>query len=226
MAKSKTKDPQTADSMLLVAPSLSESVEPVSPRTLLAPDITSDGCESIDLPYFLLQKYYDPSSRAYRILVAHSERVAERALEIATNHPEWELNLPFIREAALLHDIGIYATDAPSIGCTGSEPYIKHGVIGAELLTREGLPRHALVCERHTGVGLTLEMIIKRNLPLPHREMIPVTLEEQIICFADCFYSKSGDPLAPKSVEQITKSLQKHGQDQVLRFQAWCKLFL
>lgn len=134
--------------------------------------------------------------------------------------------MDFIREAALLHDIGVFATDAPGIGCTGTEPYIRHGVIGSELLVQEGLPRHALVCERHTGVGLTLELIQKRKLPLPPREMIPVTLEEQIICFADCFYSKSGDPFAPKSIEQIIRSLQKHGEDQVLKFKTWCKLFL
>lgn len=207
-------------------PPYPSSSEASTPDILPESEIITDNGEVVDLPYFLLAKYYDPSSRAYRILLEHSECVAEMALEIARHHTEWELDLDFIREAALLHDIGIYATNAPGIGCTGSEPYIRHGVIGAELLTKEGLPRHALVCERHTGVGLTLEHILRRDLPLPHREMVPVTLEEQIICFADCFYSKSGDPLAPKSVEQVARSLRKHGEDQVLKFEMWCKLFL
>ncbi len=55
----------------------------------------------------------------------------------------------------------------------------------------EGYPRHALVCERHTGAGLSLEGIIAQDLPVPHREMVPVSLEEQVICFADKFYSKT-----------------------------------
>ena len=55
----------------------------------------------------------------------------------------------------------------------------------------EGYPRHALVCERHTGAGLSLEDIIAQNLPVPHRDMLPVSMEEQVVCFADKFYSKT-----------------------------------
>lgn len=226
MGKAKKKSTPTTPASQEVLLVTSDPTELLTTPSTADPIIDIDGMDSVDLPYFLLQKYYDPSSKAYRILVTHSECVAQKALEIAQNHPKWDLDLTFIREASLLHDIGAYATNAPSIGCTGTEPYIRHGVIGSELLTQEGLPRHALVCERHTGVGLTLELIQRRKLPLPPREMIPVTLEEQIICFADCFYSKSGDPLAPKSIDQIVRGLQKHGEDQVLKFKTWCKLFL
>ena len=55
----------------------------------------------------------------------------------------------------------------------------------------EGYPRHARVCERHTGTGITLAMIEERGLPLPHRDFMPETLEEQLICYADKFYSKT-----------------------------------
>lgn len=176
--------------------------------------------------YAILEKYYQKHSQAHQILTIHSECVAKKALEIARRRKEWKLDKALIYEGAMLHDIGIFRCDAPSIGCVGEEPYIKHGVIGSELLMSEGLPKHALICERHTGVGITLEMIIQRNLPLPHREMVPISLEEQIICFADCFFSKSGDPTKEKSVEQIVKGMSKHGAEQVLKFQTWCKLFL
>ncbi|WP_288201778.1 HD domain-containing protein [uncultured Porphyromonas sp.] len=176
--------------------------------------------------YAILEKYYQKHSQAYQILTIHGECVAKKALEIARRRKEWKLDKALIYEGAMLHDIGIFRCDAPSIGCVGEEPYIKHGVIGSELLMSEGLPKHALICERHTGVGITLEMIIQRNLPLPHREMVPISLEEQIICFADCFFSKSGDPTKEKSVEQIVKGMSKHGAEQVLKFQTWCKLFL
>ncbi|WP_298631222.1 HD domain-containing protein [uncultured Porphyromonas sp.] len=181
--------------------------------------------EGLDV-YAIIEKYYQKGSQAYEILTIHSECVAKKALEIAKRRKAWKLDKALIYEGAMLHDIGIFKCNAPSIGCMGDEPYIKHGVIGSNLLASEGLPKHAMICERHTGVGITLEMIIERELPLPHREMVPISLEEQIICFADCFFSKSGDPTREKSVEQVAKSMSKHGADQVVKFETWCKMFL
>jgi uncharacterized protein len=147
------------------------------------------------------------------------------ALQVADRHPELDLDRTFLEEAAMLHDIGIFLTDAPGIECHGSEPYICHGYLGAELLRKEGLPRHALVCERHTGAGLSLEQIIAQQLPVPHREMLPVTLEEQVICFADKFYSKSHLERT-RTPEQAEKSLAKFGEEGVARFHTWCERFL
>ena len=144
---------------------------------------------------------------------------------MARKHPEQNLDLTFIEEAAMLHDIGIFMTDADGIFCFGKYPYICHGYLGSELVAREGYPRHALVCERHTGAGLSLKAIMERDLPVPHREMIPISLEEQIICFADKFYSKTKLD-KEKSVEKARKSIEKHGEEGLARFDAWCKLFL
>lgn len=177
------------------------------------------------LPEKIIRKHYEKDSPLYDLLVTHSELVAGLALEVSDAHPEWEIDRTFLYEAAMLHDVGIYLTDAPSIGCHGPHPYILHGVIGAELLRKEGCPKHALVCERHTGVGLTLQDIVSRGLPLPAREMVPVSLEEQIICYADCFYSKSGDPREKRTVERILSSLAKRSEDQVLKFRAWLSIF-
>lgn len=182
---------------------------------------------SVD-PIRLIRKYYDPASQAYEILVVHSEMVTQKALDIVGRHPEWHLDRDFVEEAAMLHDVGIFLTDAPSIDCHGTAPYLMHGSLGADLLRKEGLPRHALVCERHTGTGVTLEEILREGYEMPHREMVPITLEEQIICFADCFYSK-GDPdrlREEKSVEQLREKQRKYGQDNLVRFDAWCTLFL
>jgi uncharacterized protein len=125
----------------------------------------------------------------------------------------------------MLHDVGVLLCDAPKIGCYGKEPYICHGYLGAEILRREGYPRHALVCERHTGTGISLEEIIRRNLPLPHRDMTPISMEEQLICFADKFYGKN-HPGREKSVDKILRSLAKHGDEGAQRFREWLKLFL
>ena len=116
-------------------------------------------------------------------------------------------------------------TDAPSIHCYGDKPYICHGYLGAELMRREGLFRHALVCERHTGAGIPLEQIEQEDLPLPHRDLVPVSLEEQVICFADKFFSKThlGEE---KTVEKARKSIRKYGEAGLQRVDRWCELFL
>ena len=173
----------------------------------------------------IIDKYYQERPEACRILINHSRSVADKALEIARSHSEMNPDLIFIEEAAMLHDIGILFCHAPVIDCHGTYNYICHGYIGAKLLQNEGFPRHALVCERHTGTGITLQEIEKKNLPLPRRDFVPVSLEEQIICFADKFFSKT-KPDCEKSMDRIVESLRKHGEDAVLRFNNWCKLFL
>ena len=173
----------------------------------------------------IIEKYYDKHPEACRILVAHSRSVAAKALSIAGTHPEMNCDLAFIEEAAMLHDIGIVYCNAPEIDCHGMFDYICHGYLGAELLQKEGLPRHALVCERHTGTGITLKTIEEKNLPLPRRDFVPVSLEEQLICFADKFFSKT-KPDKEKSIHAIRESLRKHGEDTVLHFDRWRKRFL
>lgn len=142
-------------------------------------------------PIDIINKYYPEENELRHILLTHSRSVADKSLWIADRHPELSLDKDFLYEAAMLHDIGIFLTDAAGIHCFGDKPYICHGYLGADLIRGEGYPRHALVCERHTGAGLSLEGIIAQDLPVPHREMVPVSLEEQAICFADKFYSKT-----------------------------------
>lgn len=175
-------------------------------------------------PFAIIQKYYAPNSALYHILAVHSMLVANRALEIArayqARNAETQLDFKFIEEAALLHDIGIYQCDAPSIYCFGKEPYIKHGIIGREILEKEGLPRHALVCERHTGAGLTREDVIAQKLPLPLRDYVPLSLEEKIICLADRFYVKKPATLyEPLTVESITTKMSVYGEAALARWQ-------
>ena len=173
----------------------------------------------------VIDRYYSDNRPLRELLLLHSRLVADKALKVADMHPELGLDRQFIEEASMLHDIGIFMTDAAPIHCRGPHPYICHGYLGAELLVREGLPRHALVAERHTGTGLTLAQIIERDLPVPHRDMIPVSIEEKVICFADKFFSKTR-PEREKSVDEAAASLSKFGEDTLLRFRCWCDRFL
>ncbi len=172
----------------------------------------------------IIDKYYPGVDKLRDIFLTHSTLVARRALKICDSHPELHLDRDFVEEAAMLHDIGICRCDAPGISCFGTEPYICHGIIGAEMLRAEGYPRHARVCERHTGAGLTKDEIISQGLPLPHRDFLPETLEEQLVCYADKFYSKT-HPEREKTFEHAEKSLARFGEDGLQRFLAWKKLF-
>lgn len=177
-------------------------------------------------PEEIINKYYVTGSPLWVTLTEHSKAVRDKALQIIAQHPELGADATFVSEASMLHDIGIYLTNAPDLYCVGDMPYICHGYLGRELLEKEGYPLHALICERHTGTGLSMATILNQNLPIPHRDMLPTSIEEQIICFADKFYSKSHALTKPKTVEKIIKSMAKHGEDQVIRFRSWCEMFL
>ena len=172
----------------------------------------------------LIDKYYANSPELRHVLVTHSEQVRDRALRIIDAHPDWEVDREFVAEAAMLHDIGIFRCNAPSICCNGTEPYIRHGVIGGEMLRQEGFPRHARVAERHTGTGLTLQQIERQQLPLPHEDFTPETLEEQIVCYADKFYSKSRMERV-LTVAEAAQLLEKFGHEGVLKFLEWSRMF-
>lgn len=172
----------------------------------------------------IINKYYADNEPLRQLLIHHSQQVTQRALSIVQHHPELQLDAAFVEQAAMLHDIGIFLTDAPAIHCHGKAPYLMHGYLGAQLMRQEGLERVARVCERHTGTGLTPEVIAQRQLPLPPGDYRPQTLEEQVICYADKFYSKS-HPERVRSVEDTAKSLEKFGLEGVDIFWTWVKRF-
>ena len=172
----------------------------------------------------LIDKYYPEDNELRHILINHSQSVARKALQIVSSHPELHLDAQFVEEAAMLHDLGIFRTDAPGIQCFGSEPYICHGRLGAEILRKEGYERHARVCERHTGAGITCKEIIAQGLPLLHQDFLPETMEEKVICYADKFFSKTHLD-REKSIEKAEKSLAKFGEDGVMRFREWERMF-
>lgn len=165
----------------------------------------------------LLRKYTQGNPELLRILTGHSEAVRDKALSIA-QAKKLDIDLLFVEEAAMLHDIGVVCVDTPSISCFGTEPYICHGIAGRTILESEGLPLHALVCERHTGSGISAAQIAERNLPLPHRDMLPLSTEEKLICYADKFFSKSRDLRAEKPLERIMEQLKAHGAEAYARF--------
>ncbi len=177
-------------------------------------------------PVDIISEYYKPGSEAYAMLLQHGKSVARKALDAAAKVPSLNPDITFIQEAAMLHDIAVFMTDAPELHCTGKHPYICHGYLGRELLENKELFKHAKVCERHVGVGITAAEIRHRNLPLPARDMVPISIEEQVICFADKFFSKNGPSMeTEKPVKEILGGLAHYGPDKVKTFESWLELF-
>lgn len=174
----------------------------------------------------IIDKYYPLNDEQRHIYMTHARKVADMALEISNKHPELNADNAFIEEAAMLHDLGMFLVDAPRIHCHGKAEYICHGFLGAELLRKEGFERHALVCERHTGTGISKELIIKMGWNLPHRDMLPLSIEEQIICFADKYYSKTKFLDEPRTYQQVLESMAKISDEAVARIEQWAKMFL
>lgn len=201
----------------------------------------------------LLHRYYPEDNALRRMLLHHSRQVCARALKIVERHPELGANRNLVEAGAMLHDIGIFLTDAPGIHCHGTAHYILHGSLGAQLLRNEAkqLKKEkqqeeqlkeeqpqaihlqeelhfyealARICERHTGTGLTRQTIIERGLPDPQQDLLPETIEEQIICYADKFYSKSHLE-RERTIPQTLQSLEKFGDEGVEKFRHWTELF-
>lgn len=201
----------------------------------------------------LLHRYYPEDNALRRMLLHHSSQVCARALQIVERHPELGANRNLVEAGAMLHDIGIFLTDAPGIHCHGTAHYILHGSLGAQLLRNEAkqLKKEkqqeeqlkeeklqaiqlqeelhfyealARICERHTGTGLTRQTIIERGLPDPQQDLLPETIEEQIICYADKFYSKSHLE-RERTIPQTLQSLEKFGDEGVEKFRHWTELF-
>ena len=176
-------------------------------------------------PIEVITLFSGPGSRARDILIRHSRQVAEKAVAIGKQVPDLRPDLSFLHEAAMLHDIGIFLTRSPDLGCFGRHPYVCHGVEGRALLEHLGLSRHGRVCERHVGVGITVRDIQRQNLPLPLRDMTPRSLEEEIICFADKFFSKNGPGQGEKPAGEILRALAPYGPDKAARFRGWMERF-
>ena len=93
------------------------------------------------------------------------------------------------------------------------------------MLDKLGLTRHGLVCERHVGVGISADQVVRQKLPLPARDMLPLSVEERLICYADKFFSKTDNGRHEKTIDEITAGLARYEAEYADRFLALHRLF-
>jgi uncharacterized protein len=181
----------------------------------------------------IINHFYPNDDALKSLLLMHSRQVRNKAVTIAAmpENRKYQIDLEILANGAMLHDIGIRECNAPSIYCTGTQPYLAHGVVGARML-REYATLHpefnvepyARICERHTGAGISAYDVVSQHLPLEVRDYLPETYEEQLICLADKFYSKSR-PAEELTVEDVRHSLAKFGDETLARFDRLCETF-
>lgn len=164
--------------------------------------------------YLKILHAYAPSEKSYGIVLRHSLEVLAKSIEILAKKELYDRVDPdLIVSGALLHDIGALAflEDEDRRG-----EYIRHGIEGAAILEKEGLGREALIAKRHTGSGLAKDEIIANGWNLPQEDMLPVSLEEKIICYADKFSSKT--PGKKDTLESVEAEFQSYGEGPYRRF--------
>lgn len=145
--------------------------------------------------------------------IAHSLKVAEKALEIAgrTNQP---LDFELVVRGALFHDLGKAKTHE-----------IEHGKIGAEMGATLGLPPAVTaVMEKHIRGGLSEAEAVELGLPV--KDYTLGTLEERIIIYADRLVDIITEGIvtirdeleAEDRFEEILRTIPKYGKnDQTLQ---------
>lgn len=162
-----------------------------------------------------LLKKYALTPESYEIVLRHSLAVLAKAIEIIGRKELYrELDLELVVSGCLLHDIGAF----PFLDGREKQGYIRHGVLGADILRQAGREKEARIAERHTGSGLTKEEILAAGFPLPAEDFLPQSLEEKLICYADKFSSKNPDK--HDTLESIIQEFAGYGPGPLARFQA------
>lgn len=163
------------------------------PQRLLFANVLSAGTTNKMYPSYdqvvSLHKQQAPDQNAFEIVFTHSVIVFEIAVQLMERN-SLEIDTELVRTGALLHDIGTYALYKD--GGFDRKNYIKHGILGYEILKKEKYPEKLCrIASNHTGTGITKEMIRKKNLPLPEGNYIASTIEERLVMYADKFHSKT-----------------------------------
>jgi uncharacterized protein len=127
-------------------------------------------------------------------------------------------DIALVRAGSLLHDVGVYRL-YDDAGRLDHANYIRHGVLGHELLRAEGLPE--AICRfasHHTGVGLSRDDVLRQRLPLPPADYLAETGEEALVMYADKFHTKAAPP-ALLTACAYAATVRRFGEDKVAAFE-------
>ncbi|MCP9955110.1 HD domain-containing protein [Actinomadura madurae] len=170
-----------------------------------------------------LHERHAPSPEAFDLVWTHCAIVCEIAEELMQGGG-LDVDKDLVRAGCLLHDIGVYRL-YDDAGRLDYQRYVRHGLLGHELLHDEGFPDEICrFCSRHTGVGLTRDDIARLGLPVPAVDLVAETGEERLVMYADKFHSKTQPPTFV-SAETYAVRVRRYGEEKVAVFEAMREFF-
>src|ERR1700749_2393134 len=127
-----------------------------------------------DKEILALHERHAPTAEALDLVDQHCQIVCGIAEQL---HASAGLDsaLDLVRAGCLLHDIGVYRL-YDAAGELDHANYIRHGLLGHDLLLAEGFPE--TICRFascHPGMGLTTHAVLRPGLPLPPAGYLPAT---------------------------------------------------
>jgi uncharacterized protein len=176
-----------------------------------------------DKEILALHEKHAPSREAFDLVYTHCVIVCGIAEQLLRRSGPG-LDAELVRAGSLLHDIGVYRlydTD----GKLDDSQYVRHGLLGHELLAGEGFPEtFCRFASCHTGMGLSRDDVRRQGLPLPAADYLAVSAEEQLVMYADKFHSKTSPPMFV-TAGSYAASVRRYGEDKAAAFSAMRERF-
>lgn len=172
-----------------------------------------------------LHQKYAKSNTDFELVYTHCQIIETITMQLLDANPIANIDRQLVHIGSLLHDIGAYDVLENGKFVAG----VRHGVIGEEILKREGYPESIWrFASHHTGIDLSEQDVIKQGLPIPAADYAPRTDEERIVMYADKFHSKSNPPVESPyfcTVRWFHNYVQKFGSDKPERFNELVNFF-
>jgi uncharacterized protein len=170
-----------------------------------------------------LHRRHAPGREAFDLVWTHCVIVCEIAEQImGRGGPDVDRDL--VRAGCLLHDIGVYRL-YDATGRIDFKQYVRHGVLGHELLREEGFPEEICrFCSCHTGMGLTRDDIERQGLPMAPGDYVAESGEERLVMYADKFHSKTNPPTFV-SAQTYAVHVRRFGDEKAAAFAAMREMF-
>src|ERR1700759_2738320 len=165
-----------------------------------------------------LHERHAPTRQAFDLVYSHCQIVAAVAAQLL-DRSGFAADAALVRAGCLLHDIGVYRL-YDQAGQLGHDGYIRHGVLGPELLREGGFPEVICRFASHpTGVGLTAADVREQELPLPPADYLAESDEETVVMYADKFHTKASPP-AFLTADAYADRVRRFGPGKVAAFAA------
>jgi putative nucleotidyltransferase with HDIG domain len=171
-----------------------------------------------DEEILVLHQRYAPTPEALNAVYTHSRIVADIAGQLLAASG-FAADPALVRAGCLLHDVGVYRL-YDDAGRLDHAHYIRHGVLGYQLLAEAGFP--PVICRfasHHTGVGLTRDDVLAQRLPVPPADYLADTPEEEVVMYADKFHTKTTPP-ALLTADAYAAVVRRFGSDKESAFKA------